>query len=75
MVWGAFPLKRGWNVTQSVRASREESTLKEIFDRILDGCLVFDPLSRFLLNFTNFSGDRVRVVVAPERRDKPFTVA
>ena len=61
-------------VHQLMRTSLEDASIREILDRILDGCIAFDPLTRFRLTLTDFAGARVRVVLAPERRRKPFTI-
>jgi hypothetical protein len=52
----------------------EEAGLREILERILTGVIVFDPLARLQLTMTDLKSAAARVVVAPERRLRPFIV-
>jgi hypothetical protein len=58
-----------------LRTSPEDVGLKEILERILDGVIVFDPSVRLRLIAADLKTAGTRVVVAPERRRHPFTVA
>ena len=57
-----------------LRTNTEDAGLKEILERILTGVIVFDPSSRLLLIVTDLKNATTRVVVAPERRHRPFIV-
>ena len=52
----------------------EKSGMIEILDRILDKGIVMEPWVRVILADINFSGKNERIVLAPERRRKPFLV-
>lgn len=51
----------------------EDAGLKEILERILNGVIVFAPSDRLLL-MNDLKAVATRVVVAPERRLRPFIV-
>lgn len=57
---------------QELRAENDTTGTREILDKILDGCIAFDPRSRILLGTANFTAKKLRIVVAPERRHRPF---
>lgn len=57
-----------------LRTDTEDAGLKEILERILTGVIVFEPSSRLLLIVTDLKKAATRVVVAPERRHRPFIV-
>lgn len=57
-----------------LRTKTEDAGLKEILERILTGVIVFDPLARLLLTITDLTSASTHVVVAPERRLRPFIV-
>ena len=56
------------------RTDPEDASLPEIIDRILDKGIVFDPSIRLGLGITDLCATGNRVVVARERRRKPFIV-
>lgn len=58
----------------SLRVQLEDVELKEILDRVLDGCIVFDPSVRVRLAAFEVSRSGQKVSVAPERRHKPFVI-
>ena len=60
---------------QLIRTSLDEASTREILDRVLDGCVIFDALTRFLLPLTDFTGNGVHVALAPERRRRPFIIS
>ena len=55
-----------------LRTKTEDVGLKEILERILTGVIVFDPLARLLLIRTDLKNTATRVIVAAERRQRPF---
>lgn len=57
-----------------LRIQLEDAGLKEILDRVLEGCITFDPSVRVRLSTLEIAGDGQTVVVAPERRRAPFVV-
>ena len=57
-----------------LRIQLEDAGLKEILDRVLEGCISFDPSVRIRLATLEMCGDGQRVVVAPERRRAPFVL-
>jgi hypothetical protein len=57
-----------------LRTELEEASVRDILDRILDGCIAFDPAARFVLTMTDFKTGSARVVVSPERRRLPFII-
>ena len=57
-----------------LRTNTEDASLKDILERILTGVIVFEPLARLMLIKTDLSSDATRIVVAPERRHRPFIV-
>lgn len=59
---------------QAFQIVPEDTSLIETLERILDGCIVFEPSARLLLGTTDFQATGTQVVVAPERRRKPFLV-
>ncbi|MGE5324631.1 MAG: hypothetical protein ACM3SW_17325 [Actinomycetota bacterium] len=52
----------------------EDAELKDILDRVLDGCITFDPWVRIRLSSLEVNRTGERIIVAPERRRKPFVV-
>jgi hypothetical protein len=57
-----------------LRTNPEDAGLKEILERILNGVIVFAPSDRLLLMMNDLKAVATRVVVAPERRHRPFIV-
>jgi hypothetical protein len=57
-----------------LRTKTEDAGLREILERILTGVIVFEPLTRLLLIKADLKSTAARVVVAPERRHRPFIV-
>jgi hypothetical protein len=57
-----------------LRTELDETSAKDLFDRILDGCIVIDPSARLTLPLSDLNSDDTRIVVEPERREKPFIV-
>jgi hypothetical protein len=57
-----------------LRTKTEDAGLREILERILTGVIIFDPLARLLLTITDLKSAPIRVVIAPERRLRPFIV-
>jgi hypothetical protein len=57
-----------------LRTEAQDASLLDILDRILDKGIVFEPLVRIMLSETNFQTRDHRIVIAPERRNKPFIV-
>lgn len=57
-----------------LRTNPEDASLKDILERILTGVIVFEPLSRLVLTKTDLKNTATRVVVAPERRQRPFII-
>jgi hypothetical protein len=56
------------------RAEPEDASLIEVLDRIIDKGIVLDPWVRVILGATDLRSKNNRIVVAPERRRKPFIV-
>jgi hypothetical protein len=52
----------------------EDTSLTEVLERILDKGIVLDPWVRVVLGATDLRSKDNRLVVAPERRRKPFIV-
>lgn len=57
-----------------LQTDTEDVGLREILERILTGVIVFEPSARLLLTVTDLKNAATRVVVAPERRYRPFIV-
>ena len=57
-----------------LRTATEDASLREILDRILDKGIVLEPSVRVISGLTDFRASGKRVVVAPERRRKPFII-
>lgn len=57
-----------------LRIQLEDVELMDILDRVLDGCITFDPGVRIRLAALGVSRSGERVSVAPERRRKPFVI-
>jgi hypothetical protein len=57
-----------------LRAAPEDTSLTEVLERILDKGIVLDPWVRVVLGATDLRSKDNRMVVAPERRRKPFIV-
>ena len=57
-----------------LRTATEDASLGEILDRILDKGIVLEPWARVISGLTDFRASGKRVVVAPERRRKPFII-
>jgi hypothetical protein len=56
-----------------LRINTEDVGLRDILERILTGVIVFDPSARLLLTTIDLTA-ATRVVVAPERRHRPFII-
>jgi hypothetical protein len=61
-------------VYESLRTDPEELSILDLFDRILEKGIVFDPWARVALAGIDFCRSPDRIVVAPERRRFPFIV-
>lgn len=59
---------------QSLRTDPEDSSVLDLFDRILEKGIVLDPWARVALVEINLRRSADRIVVAPERRRSPFIV-
>ena len=57
-----------------LRIDPEEASLIEVLDRILDGCIAFEPSARLSLSSANLKTDKTSVVAFPDRRSKPFLI-
>lgn len=57
-----------------LRTATEDASLTEILDRILDKGIVLEPWVRVISGVTDLCAKGNRVVVAPERRRKPFII-
>jgi hypothetical protein len=57
-----------------LRTNTEDVGLRELLERILSGIIIFEPSARLLLTMTDLKNAATRVVVAPERRRRPFVV-
>ena len=57
-----------------LRTNTEDASLKDILERILTGVIIFEPLARLMLIKIDLKSDATRVVLAPERRHRPFIV-
>lgn len=58
----------------SFKTAPEDASLIEVLDRILDKGIVLDAWARVVVGVTDFSGVDNRIVVAPDRRRKPFVI-
>ena len=56
------------------RIDPEDSSLREILDRILDKGIVLDAWARVVTAMIDFQTIGNRIIVAPERRRKAFVV-
>jgi hypothetical protein len=61
-------------VFQSLRTNPEDLSVLDLFDRILEKGIVFDPWARVALIGIDFRRSSDRIVVAPERRRFPLIV-
>ena len=59
---------------QSLRINPEDCSVLDLFDRILEKGIVFDPWARVALVSIDLRQSSDRIVVAPERRHLPFIV-
>lgn len=57
-----------------LRIDPEDASLIDILDRILDKGIVLDPWVRIMLGAANLGKMDNRIVLAPERRRKPFVL-
>lgn len=57
-----------------LRISTTDASLREILDRILDKGIVLEPWVRVISGVTDLRAKGKRIVVAPERRRKPFII-
>ena len=57
-----------------LRTKTEDAGLREILERILTGVIIFEPLARLLLSKTDLRSTATHIVVATERRERPFIV-
>lgn len=57
-----------------LRISTKDASLREILDRILDKGIVLEPWVRVISGVTDLCAKGKRIVVAPERRRKPFII-
>ena len=56
------------------RVDPEDASVKDLLDQILDKGIVLDPSAKILLGVTDLRATQKRLVVAPERRRRPFVV-
>jgi hypothetical protein len=61
-------------VYKSLRTNPEDLSVLDLFDRILEKGIVFDPWARVVLVGIDLRRSSNRIVVAPERRRLPFIV-
>jgi len=61
-------------VSLLLRIVPEEASLIEVLERILDGCIAFDPSARLSLGSADLKANKASVVASPERRSKPFLI-
>jgi len=61
-------------VSLPLRIDPEEASLIEVLERILDGCIRFEPSARLFLSSANLKTDNTSVVAFPDRRSKPFFI-
>lgn len=54
------------------RACIEDASLLDVLDRIIDKGIVLEPWVRLTLGLTDLRAANQRIVVASERRRKPF---
>ena len=59
---------------ESLRTDPEDLSVLDLFDRILEKGIVFDPWARVALAGIDLRRSPDRIVVAPERRRFPFIV-
>lgn len=79
---GNEPKSHAWNVKTWIEEHHddmfshdlEKSGLIEILDRILDKGIVLEPWARVVLGDINLQGDHQHIVLAPDRRRKPYLV-
>jgi len=57
-----------------LRSPTDEASIIDILDRILDKGIVPDPSVRLLLSGIDLCSAKFRIVVAPERRRRPFII-
>lgn len=58
----------------SFQTDPDDVSIIELLDRILDKGIVLEPWDRITLAMRKFSNADDRIVVAPDRRRKPFIV-
>lgn len=76
------PKSHAWNVKTWIEEHHddqldhelEKASLIELLDRILDKGIVLEPWARLALADVDLRHEHDRIVVAPERRRKPFLV-
>lgn len=56
------------------KTAPENASLIEVLDRILDKGIVLEAWARVVVSTTDLRGVHNRVVVAPDRRRRPFAV-
>ena len=59
---------------ESLRTSPEDLSILDLFDRILEKGIVFDPWARVALVGIDLLRSSDRIVLAPERRRFPFII-
>ena len=57
-----------------LRSSSDDASLIDLLDRILDKGIILDPFNRLAMAGYDLRASNSRVVVAPERRRRPFVV-
>ena len=57
-----------------LRIDPGDASLIEVLERILDGCIAFEPSVRLSLGSADLSTNKTSVVASPDRRSKPFLI-
>lgn len=58
----------------NLKTNPEDVGLKDVLERILNGVIIFEPSDRLLLMMNELKTVATCIVVAPERRLRPFIV-
>lgn len=66
--------RQGTLIVNRLRTNPEDLSVLDLFDRILEKGIVFDPWARVALIDVDLRRSSNRIVVAPERRRFPFIV-
>ena len=57
-----------------LRSAPDDAGIMDILDRVLDKGIVMDPSARLLLSAMDLRLPGTRILVAPERRRRPFVI-